>query len=233
MRRTADRGAGMTSTDAAIAPPRRGLLVLEGRVLLELAASLPAYPLLRRTPRGDGHPVLVLPAFMASDFSTRVLRRFLRERGYSAHGWGLGRNFGPRPEMVQALGRRFTTLRERHGRKLSLIGWSLGGVYARELARRFAGDVRQVITLVAPFRNLDAVNLPQVLRAFGARRLHPDQAAQRELLSTPLCATRRCVSPRRTQERPSRPPRRAAAKNGTPRCALARAPSGAPRSDSV
>jgi hypothetical protein len=66
-----------------------------------------------------------------------------------------------------------------------VISVGRGGVYVRELAR-FAGDVRQVITLAAPFRNLDAVNLPQLLRAFGARRLHPDQAAQRALLSTPL-----------------------------------------------
>ena len=75
---------------SSIAPPPRGLLLLEGRALLELAALLPAYPFLRRAPAGDGHPVLVLPGFMASDFSTRTLRRFLRERGYGAHGWKLG-----------------------------------------------------------------------------------------------------------------------------------------------
>src|SRR5690349_8104798 len=118
-----------------IRPPRAGLLLLETRALLELAALLPAYPFLRRAPRGDGHPVLVLPGFMASDFSTRTLRRFLRDLGYAAHGWKLGRNVGPSPELVGRLVERLQELRARHGRRISLIGWSLGGIYARELAR--------------------------------------------------------------------------------------------------
>jgi len=160
--------------------------MLEGRALLEAAALLPTSPLLRRAPRGDGHAVLVLPAFMTSDVATRALRRFLRDRGYFVYGWGLGRNVGPRPELVDGLVKRFTEIRERHGRKVSLIGWSLGGVYARELARNFAADVRTVITLASPFRNLEAVNLPKFLRAFGNRRLHPEQQAARARLSTPL-----------------------------------------------
>jgi pimeloyl-ACP methyl ester carboxylesterase len=164
--------------------PRLGLLLLEGRALLELAALLPAYPFLARAPSGDGHPVLVLPGFMASDFSTRVLRRFLRDRGYAAHGWKLGRNVGPTPETVVGLGQRFLDLRQRHGRQLSLIGWSLGGVYARELARRFPSDVRQVITLATPFRDLEATNVPRSL--LQRRQPHPDEAAFRALLREPL-----------------------------------------------
>lgn len=171
---------------AAIRAPRWGLLLIEGRALLELAALLPAYPVLRRAPRGDGHPVLVLPGFMASDFSTRTLRGFLRERGYYAYGWGLGRNVGPRPEIVQGLVQRLRSIHGKHGRKVSLVGWSLGGVYARELARGLPVAVRQVITLASPFRDLEAVNLPRFLRAFGNRRLHPEQQATRKLLSTPL-----------------------------------------------
>ena len=80
--------------------PGWGLLLLEGRALLEVAAALAAYPLLRQAPRGDGHPVLVLPAYMTSDFSTRVLRGFLRDRGNAAHGWKVGLNRGPTPETV-------------------------------------------------------------------------------------------------------------------------------------
>src|SRR5207245_2848321 len=78
--------------------------------------------------------------------------RFLRDRGYHVHGWRLGRNLGPDAGTVAGLGERFAALRARHGRKLSIIGWSLGGIYARELARRFPADVRQVITLASPFR---------------------------------------------------------------------------------
>jgi len=174
----------MTPQDPTILPPHRGLLFLEGRALLELAALLPAYPLLKRAPRGDGHPVLVVTGLMGSEFSTRALRAFLRDRGYAVHGWKLGRNAGPTPETVSGLGRRFEELRRQYGRRVSLIGWSLGGVYARELARRLPSDVRQVITLASPFRNLDAVNVPRFLRQ--RRRPHPQEAAFRTQLEAPL-----------------------------------------------
>ena len=168
----------------SIRRPGLGLLLLEGRAVLEMAALPVAYPLLRRAPRGDGHPVLVLPAFMTSDFSTRALRGFLRDRGYAAHGWKLGRNAGPTAETVAALAQRFRELRQRYDRRMSVIGWSLGGVYARELARAFPLDVRQVITLATPFRNLEAVNLPAFL--LTRRRPHPNEAALRARLRLPL-----------------------------------------------
>jgi hypothetical protein len=168
----------------SIRRPGLGLLLLEGRAVLELAALLVATPLLRRAPRGDGHAVLVLPAFMTSDFSTRVPRSFLRDRGYAAQGWKLGRNTGPTPETVAALVQRLHELRRRHDRRVSVIGWSLGGVYARELARAFPSDVRQVITLATPFRNLEAINVPAFL--LTRRRPHPNEAAFRERLRLPL-----------------------------------------------
>jgi pimeloyl-ACP methyl ester carboxylesterase len=139
------------------------LLALEGRAWAELAALLPLLPLLARTPRGDGHPVLVLPGYLASDYSTRPLRAFLRDRGYHAHAWRLGRNRGPGPEIVAGLAARLRQLRARHGRAVSLVGWSLGGIYARELARRLPDDVRQVITLASPFRDPSATNVARLL----------------------------------------------------------------------
>ena len=170
--------------ESLIERPPWGFLFLESRAALEFMALVASYPLLRRAPRGDGHPVLVLPAFMTSDLSTRVLRGFLRDRGYAAHGWKLGRNAGPSPETVAGLRRRLDELRRRYDRRVSVIGWSLGGVYARELARAFPTDVRQVITLASPFRNLDAVNVPTFL--LTRRRLHPDEAALRERLCQPV-----------------------------------------------
>ncbi len=173
-----------TMEDESIQRPGLGLLLLEGRALLELAALLAAYPFLQQAPRGNGHPVLVLPAFMASDFSTRALRGFLRNRGYAVHGWKLGRNTGPTPETVAHLVQRLHELRGRYDRRVSLIGWSLGGVYARELARAFPLEVRQVITLATPFRNLEAVNVPAFVLA--RRRPHPNETAFRERLRLPL-----------------------------------------------
>ena len=103
------------------------LLALEGRAWFELAALIPSLPLhLAGTPRGDGHPVLVIPGYLASDRSTGALRAFLRQRGYHAHAWRLGLNLGPSPRIVSGLGARFRELRARHGRTVSLVGWSLG-----------------------------------------------------------------------------------------------------------
>ncbi|HME68936.1 MAG TPA: alpha/beta hydrolase [Myxococcota bacterium] len=164
--------------------PPRTLLLLEGRAVFEFAALLPALPVLRRAPRGDGQPVLVLPGLMASDLSTRALRGFLQRLGYPAYGWGLGRNVGPSPQMARGLAQRLDELLHRHERPVSLIGWSLGGIYARELARRFPDDVRQVITLASPFRDPEATNVPAALLA--RRQLHPDERLFRERLETPL-----------------------------------------------
>ena len=121
------------------------------RAGLDAAALASVWPLLLRAPKGDGHPVLVLPGFGASDLSTRVLRGFLRDRGYHVHAWRLGRNLGPRPPVVEGLRLRVAELAERHDRKMSLVGWSLGGIYAREIARAAPRVVRQVITLGSPF----------------------------------------------------------------------------------
>ena len=185
-------GDDMTNV-TPIPPPARGLLLLEGRALLELAALLPAYPVLRRAPSGDGHAVLVFPGLMASDFSTRALRRFLRDKGYHAHGWKQGRNLGPSDALIGAMIERLTDVHRRSGRRVSLIGWSLGGIYARELARAMPDLVRQVITLASPFRDLDAVNVPRFLqtRARSRNPLQDDslvRARLRESLSVPTTA---------------------------------------------
>src|ERR1700746_2055440 len=132
-------------------PPSRLLLALEVRAIWELQAFFAAYPLLRRAPRGDGHPVLVLPGLAASDVSTRPLRTYLSAQGYAAHGWKQGPNNGPRSGVEAAIDARLAELAQRYSRKVSLIGWSLGGVFAREAARRSSDRVRQVITLGRPF----------------------------------------------------------------------------------
>ena len=127
-------------------------LALEPRAVFELGAFMAASPVLRAVGRGDRHPVLVLPGFTASDRSTVPLRATLRAQGYWVHGWGLGRNMGPDRRVVDGIARRLEEIHERHGRTVSLIGWSLGGVYARSLARTHPAAVRQVISLGSPFR---------------------------------------------------------------------------------
>ena len=126
-------------------------LALETRMPLELWSSLVALPVLYTTPRGDGHPVLVFPGLAASDQSTAPMRRYLRDRGYDARAWDLGRNLGPGKGVIEACFEKVRQVRAETGRKVSLIGWSLGGIYAREAAKVAAQDVRSVITLGTPF----------------------------------------------------------------------------------
>jgi pimeloyl-ACP methyl ester carboxylesterase len=139
---------------ATIKPPSALLALTElPRALVEFGSLGLAAPILAGAPRGDGHPVLVLPGFVTTDISTAPLRRFLRGLGYDAHAWELGRNLGPK-----AIGRegekliaRLCEIHETTGQKVSLIGWSLGGVMARQLSRRAPEAVRQVISLGSPF----------------------------------------------------------------------------------
>lgn len=126
-----------------------------GRAAAEYGLMLAARPLRTALPRGDGHPVLVLPGLLAGDASTNPMRHLLRELGYYVHGWRLGRNIGPTAAAVQGMRRRLDELHARHGQPVSLIGWSLGGIFARDLARRTPDAVRQVITLGSPFRLSD------------------------------------------------------------------------------
>ena len=95
-------------------PPALGLLLAEVRGLFEFNASLLLSPLLMRAPRGDGHPVLALPGFLASDLSMAPMRRYLSELGYEAHAWRMGRNLGGLGRMRDSLrARRRSTRRHR------------------------------------------------------------------------------------------------------------------------
>jgi len=121
------------------------------RVAVEALSLRLSRSLLPELPAGDGHPVMVLPGFLGSDTYNASLRRFLTGLGYAAHGWGQGRNLGPRGHALDRLRERFEFLYAKHGRPLSLVGHSLGGIFARELARESPGKVRQVISLGSPF----------------------------------------------------------------------------------
>jgi pimeloyl-ACP methyl ester carboxylesterase len=134
-------------------PPGLGLFFAEARGIVEFSASLLLSPLLMRAPRGDGHPVLALPGFLASDLSMAPLRRYLAELGYDAHGWRMGRNTGGFARMRVALLDRLAGIHAASGRKVSIVGWSLGGVYARDLALQAPEMVRNVVTLASPFAN--------------------------------------------------------------------------------
>ena len=151
------------------------MMLAEARAVFEFNTSLMLSPLLMRAPKGDGHPVLALPGFLASDLSMAPMRRYLKELGYDTHAWNLGRNFGGVSSMRGALRDRLTEIHESTGRKVSIAGWSLGGVYARDLALQLPDMVRAVITLGSPFANdVRATNATRLYEALSGEAVDAD-----------------------------------------------------------
>jgi pimeloyl-ACP methyl ester carboxylesterase len=176
-------------------PSARLYLTEPARGLAGLAALPLAAPWLATAPRGDGHGVLVVPGLLASDRSTALLRQFLRLLGYDVRGWDLGRNVGPTDAVLDGLPRALAALAERTGGPVSVVGWSLGGIYAREMARQRPQQVRRVITLGSPFALID----PRQSRVDGVYRrrgyLHADggRVPTREQIARPITAASTAV----------------------------------------
>jgi pimeloyl-ACP methyl ester carboxylesterase len=133
-------------------PPSPILLGLESLSVFERGFFSFAGPQFIPPCTNERIPALLLPGFTASDRSTQLQRRVLRQKGYSVHGWGLGTNVGPHPHVLDGMRRRLVELSDRYSSPVSLVGWSLGGIYARELAREDPLRVRLVITLGSPYR---------------------------------------------------------------------------------
>jgi pimeloyl-ACP methyl ester carboxylesterase len=161
------------------------------RAVVDAGTLVAGLPLLMLAPRGEPHPVLVLPGLLADDTSTVTLRRFATWLGYPVAGWSLGRNRGPTRRVVDGLPRLVDRLAGESGQPVSLVGWSLGGVFARRLAMRTPDRVRQVITLGSPFvspEQLARTPVERPARTPGERayrrlsflhvadRIHPDDA---------------------------------------------------------
>lgn len=153
-------------------PPPKLMMLAEWRALGELASLVPALPLLMRAPKADGHPILVLPGFLAGDTSTAPLRFYLSRLGYDVYAWRLGRNLGRRPGVELAMLERLKSIHARTGKKVSLVGWSLGGTFARALALLHPEAVRNVVTLGSPFaKDLRANNTWQIYEFLSGEKL--------------------------------------------------------------
>ena len=167
-------------------PPHPFWTLTEGRALFEFGA----FNLLRKRmlnlPKGDGHPVLVLPGFMASDRSTRPMRRLFDDLGYNAYGWGLGRNMRFNSEREQAMSDLVERIHLENGRKLSIVGWSLGGVFGRELAKMHPHAVRSVISLGSPINNDRRHAAPsRLFEAINGKQTQPEADGRYRDLETP------------------------------------------------
>jgi len=122
------------------------------RVAIEAVQLRNAMPgLLAKAPRGDGHPVMVIPGFGATDFFTKPLRKFLDKLGYKTYGWENGVNARLTEEKIDKLYKQLEKISKENGdQKVTLIGWSLGGIIARVMAHE-SPKIRAVITLGSPF----------------------------------------------------------------------------------
>jgi pimeloyl-ACP methyl ester carboxylesterase len=172
---------------------------LELRALLELAILPWSLPILAAAPRGDGHPVLLLPGFMGSEVSLIGLQVFLRNRGYAVETWGLGRNVGFHAKHATALEQKIRHLHHESGRKVSLVGWSLGGVFALYGAHQVPECVRGVITLGSPLSvDPEGSASPRFIKAMYRLVAHPmgplahsmqpraKKLRERQILTVPL-----------------------------------------------
>jgi pimeloyl-ACP methyl ester carboxylesterase len=161
MRQQIDPGAIFDRTGTVRRPP-------VWRAFRETYAQLTYFPPLPGrvdVPPGRGHVVLAIPGFLNSDGTLRALRAYLDQCGYRSFGWGLGVNWGPAPRLVAGLRRRLAQLRDLQGERVSVIGLSLGGLLARDLAYDAPDDIRQVITIASP------ISLPTASPAEPAIRL--------------------------------------------------------------
>ena len=146
----------------------------EWRGVFELLLLPWSMPCLATAPRGDGHPVLLLPGFMADELTLFALKVFLRSRGYDVQTWGFGRNVGFRRKYAQALEQKVRHMHHVGGRKVSLVGWSLGGVFALYGAHQAPECVRSVITLGSPVTvDEDGSRSPSFVKALYRAIAHP------------------------------------------------------------
>lgn len=162
----------------------------EARAVFEWQSFYAMRGLLRRLPKGDGHPVIVFPGFVSSDSATKPLRSLLKDLGYETHGWGLGLNLVFGDELEEEMIRLVREVAEKSGKKVSLIGWSLGGLYAREVAKVCADQVRCVISLGSPISGKpEHSNAHGLFKAFNGEPSNIDYTRYFQLQDAPPVPT--------------------------------------------
>ena len=181
----------MPSSSLAFRAPSLALLATEPlRAVLEFCSSRLGH---LAPVDGDGHPVIVYPGLGAGPLTTSHLRTHLKQCAFAVHDWELGVNTGPEgvfDDWLQPLAERVRALHALHGRKVSLVGWSLGGVYARELAKCAPDSVRQVITLATPFGSLSGANhAGTIYRMMGGNTSQITPGMQQRLRARPPVPT--------------------------------------------
>jgi hypothetical protein len=172
-------------------PPALGYAIAElPRALFELVCLVPGHLLLRNAPRGDGHPVVTLPGYRSDDTAMLAMRRYLRRWGYAPYPWALGANLGigyQRIDYEKRMLARLDTIVAKHREPATLIGWSQGGVIAREIAKQRPKLVRQVITLGSPLADApEATTVFRIFRRTSAEEITNELMSMMREVATPL-----------------------------------------------
>ena len=165
--------------------PSKLLLLGEWRSVFEMGAGLALCGLLHKfAPRGVGQPVLVLPGLGANDLSTKLLRVFLNDLGFVTYGWELGINKGFREDTVDKISYRLDTIYSKHQAPVSIVGQSLGGIFAREVAKIKPQNIRQVITLGSPFTgDIEATNAQFAYKILSGQKIDEKVKAMMQTIS--------------------------------------------------
>lgn len=152
-----------------------------GRASFELGTFIAFRRLMKKLPKGDGHPVIFFPGFVASDRSTKPMRKLFSDLGYQTYGWDMGRNLIFNDEREAKMHALLKRVYKKHGEKVSIVGWSLGGLFAREVAKAHPELVRSVISLGSPISGeTDHSNVGQLYKYFNGE---PDENMQRRMKS--------------------------------------------------
>ena len=158
----------------------------EGRAVFEMAAFYNLRRALKRLPKGDGHPVIVAPGFLGGDSSTIPLRRMLCDLGYDARGWGMGQNLSISAKRRTEFGTVVEQAYQTGKRTVSLVGWSLGGLFARQAAKEQPEHVRNVVSLGSPLSGqVEQLFAHRIYKLLNGPIPKADQELKRKLIEPP------------------------------------------------
>lgn len=171
----------------SLEPPSKLLLLAEFRAVYEVVAGMLTLSTLSHiAPKGNGQPVLVLPGLGGTDSSTSLVRSFLNSQGFSAYAWEQGRNVGPTDQLIDSLRDLLLKIVLEQDAPVTIVGWSLGGLYARELAKLDPKLTEQVITMGTPFACYpSATNASRVFEHLSGTKIENDPALYQELANCP------------------------------------------------
>lgn len=160
------------------------------RASAEMASFVLLRRLMKRMPKGDGHPVIFIPGFLTNDRSTKPMRRLLRDLGYNTYGWGLGRNLMFNDSFEAQTNALLKRVNKEHGQKVSIVGWSLGGIFAREVAKSNPEAVRGVISLGSPISgNVEHSNVGRLYEAINGKPTKAMEARLKTISEAPPIPT--------------------------------------------